>query len=260
MKKFKLLFFSLFIGLNLFAIDLNLENSAVTNASSGINLLYLTPSSAYYNPAFFCKGVETSYTSLFSLTELSYYNLHSGIKLKHFSISSGISYLDNPQYVEGAYYVGFSASYLSVNFGISTKMLFNKIGDDDYKMAYLLDFGFHKEFNQLSLAMSCKNITGSHFDSEKLPIYMLSEASYQLSENAIFALGIEKQTQQDFVFRFSLSYKVIENFHLFSGYQFEPQRIGIGFLTKIKKINFSYSVRTHYYLSLTHYLSLGYDL
>jgi hypothetical protein len=73
-------------------------------------------------------------------------------------------------------------------------------------------------------------------------------------------LGIEKQTQEDFIFRFAFSYKFSKYFSIFSGYQFEPKRIGVGFLTKIKKINFSYSIRTHEYLNLTHYLSLGYDL
>ena len=260
MKKLKILLFLLLIGLNLFSIDLNLENSAVANASSGINLIYLTPSSAYYNPAFFAKGIETSYTALFSLNELSYYNLCGGVKLKRFNISSGLSYLDNPEYVEGTYFVGMSASFMKTNFGLTARTLFNKIGDDAYKIAYLFDVGFHKKFSRLSIAMSCKNITASRFDGEKLPIYMLSEASYKLTSKSVFALGIEKQTQQDFIFRFALSYKVSRYFSIFSGYQFDPQRIGAGFLVKIKKINFSYSIRTHDYLNLTHYLSLGYDL
>jgi len=71
---------------------------------------------------------------------------------------------------------------------------------------------------------------------------------------------LEKENDFDFSFKFAGRYDILRQLSLISSYQFEPNRIGMGAVFNLYKFNLVYSVRTHQYLDLTHYISLSYEI
>ena len=170
-----------------------------------------------------------------------------------------MNFLNSPLYKEGEFLIAFSRKILSINTGISTRILYLTIKDEKFKLAYLLDFGFHKKINKYSLAFSWKNITYSKLNGEELPVFLLWEMGYNISSNIKIVFGFEKQSKNDFIFYLATNYKINKYFNVFSGYRQKPSRIGAGFSILVKKILFSYSFLTHPALFNTHYFTLEYE-
>ncbi len=260
MKKFRIIILIIFSFVPLFSIDLNIDNSAYSNTYGSICFINQHPSNSFFNPSFCKSGIETSITTLFSMSELVFYNLSYGKNFKSFGISTGLSYLDNPNYKEGKFFLSFSKKFYDIHFGVSVRNIFTKIINENLLLGYAFDFGFYKNFKSYGIAFSWKNITNAKFDSENLPVYMIWEINYKILNNTKFSLGIEKQTGFDYQFLFASNFKYNNYLNFFSGYRFSPQRIGLGFEISIKKVILAYSILTHPELPITHYISLQYAL
>jgi hypothetical protein len=243
----------------LVAIDLNLPASAVLSASSELTLLTEHPSSAVTNPAVFKSGISTSATYLFSLKELPVYNLQIASKYKQFGFVFSEGFLNHEFYTESI--SGFSAAYLhkNISVGLGIRYLWTGVSECDSYSGIAFDGGVLWKNDKISSALAIKNIFNNKLAEEQLPIFWLWETGFELTTKSKLVVGIEKQNSFDFCFKFGGNYRVSDLLTLIVSYQDNPSRIGCGFLIDIAEYNISYSARTHQHLSLTHYISVGYD-
>ena len=107
---------------------------------------------------------------------------------------------------------------------------------------------------------SVRNFLQANFLNEQLPVFYLWETCYNISPKSKISIGLEKQTDFDFSLKIAGSHNLFRILTILTSYQYEPDRIGIGAIFNLKKIIFTYSIRTQQYLDLTHYISVGYAL
>jgi len=257
----KLIFFLIFFSLfPLWSIDLNLPVSSMHNATSGLSLIHSTPSSSAVNPAVFYSGLESSATQLFGLSELPYYNLHAGYSFGQLKLHLGQSYLDHELYKEGSTQLSLNYKWRSLSMGIGLRRLYNKVQGYQEASVFLTDAGIMWQFDNISSALAVRNIAQTKFLGLSLPLTILLESCYQFTSKSRIAVGLEKQDDFDFSFKFAAKYQPYALLSILAGYQFEPDRIGLGTLFHLKRFKLGYSVRTHQYLDLTHYVSIGYEI
>ena len=254
----KLIVLLVFFYISLSALDLNLETSAIHNATSGIALISNSPAASSVNPALFNPGIETAATYILGLKELPYYNFHSAHKLNSFGFYLGDSYLDHEFYKENN--LNFTLNYHRTNLscGLSIRYLSNKVENYHNESSLVFDAGLSWKIDQISAAIAVRNISQSSFLDEKLPTVYLWESCYQVTEKSKIALALEKENEFNFCFKLAARYDIFKLMSILSSYQFNPDRIGVGVNFIVSGFNVVYSVRTHRYLDLTHYISLGY--
>lgn len=242
------------------AINLNLPNSAVENATSGLLLIYTTPASAAANPAIMSTGLESSATYLLGMQDLPFYNVHFVCSFHKFHLHLGQSYLDHEFYKESNSQLSISYKWHSLTAGAGIHLLRNKATNYHDASTYLFNGGIRWENEKFKSALAVQNFTQSKFLETDLPLNILWETCYDISTKSVISLGLEKQDDFDFSFKFAAKYQPFQMLTLLAGYQFEPDRIGIGTIFSLKKLNFIYSVRTHQYLDLSHYITINYEL
>lgn len=255
----------LIIGVLLFstyasAIDLHLPNSAVQNATSGSILIYPSPSASSSNPACSFNGVETAAAYLFNLEDLPYFNFHFQQDFRNFGIHLGSSYLAHPFYKESVSTLSISYSYLDLSVGSSLRYLYNSVENYSSDQAFTSDVGILWQNENISSGLSILNVTQSKFLEVDLPVVYLLESCYKITDKSKLSIGLEKETDFDFSFKIAGRYDMYKALTILTSYQFQPDRIGVGAVFKLRNFNISYSVRTHQYLPLSHYISLGYAL
>ncbi|MCF7859301.1 MAG: hypothetical protein K9N07_08290 [Candidatus Cloacimonetes bacterium] len=258
MKLFIIILF--LINSTLSAIDLHLPGSAIHNATSGSVLLFPSPTATYGNPACRNNGIETSATYLFSLEELPYYNFHAHYNLNNIGLHLGGSLLSHPLYLESCGILSVNYLFKNISIGSSLKLLYNQVEKYHEVFALMADVGIIWENVAISNSLSVKNVTQSSYFTEKLPVVYLWETAYKLTSQSKVAVGLEKETDFKFSFKIAGRYDLTNMFTILSSYQFEPNRIGVGIVFNLRNLLFSYSVRTHQYLPLNHYISIGYGL
>ncbi len=246
------------VSIHLLSIDLNLPPSAAHNATNGLSLILLNPSSGSLNPAICNPGIETSATYLFGLKELPYYNFHSAFRLGNLGFLLGNSYLDHKLYVENIANLAVSYNLHKFSFGLKFRHLYNRIENYQKDSSLIFDAGLKWENTKIITGFSVRNFLQSSFLNEQLPVFYLWETCYNISSKSKISIGLEKQTDFDFSLKIAGSYNFFRMLTLLTSYQYEPDRIGIGAVFNLKKIKVTYSIRTQQYLDLTHYISVGY--
>jgi len=259
MKK-TFIFLLLIVSIHLLSIDINLPPSAAHNATNGLSLILLNPSSGSLNPAICNPGIETSATYLFGLKELPYYNFHSAFRLGNFGFLLGNSYLDHKLYNENIVNLAVNYHLRRFSFGLNFRHLYNRIENYQEDSSLIFDAGFKWENNKIITGFSVRNFLQSSFLNEQLPVFYLWETCYNISTKSKISIGLEKQDNFDFSLKIAGSYNFFRMLTLLTSYQYEPDRIGIGAVFNLKKIKVTYSIRTQQYLDLTHYISVGYAL
>jgi hypothetical protein len=250
------LFFHFFLA----AIDLNLPLSAYQNAANDLTLFIPSTSITAIQPALIKSGFETGFTNLYALKELPYYFFHSAYQLKKMGIYFGNSHLAHEFYVENQTYLACNYQLKAFSFGLQTRYLFNKVPGYHSLSKILYDVGFAYSGDSHKVAFCMKNATQTTAYEIDLPTYFIWETNYKINQFANVSVGIEKQKHFDFLFRIAAFYQVIPFFALVTSYQYDPQRIGAGTAVNYGKWDMMYSVRTHQYLDLTHFISLSYAL
>ncbi len=258
--KISFIIFLIFVNIQIIAIDLNLDKSAIHNATSGIALIYDSPSATSINPALCNPGIETSATYLFGLKELPYYNLHSAYKIKSFGLYLGNFYLDHEFYKENILNFALNYQLSNLSCGLSLRYLSNKVENYHNDSSIIFDLGLTWKINNISSALAVKNISQSTFIEEKLPTVYLYESCYQVTDKSKIAVGLEKEDDFNFCFKLAARYDIFKLMSILSSYQFNPDRIGVGMVFNVFKFSIVYSVRTHQYLDLSHYISVGYAI
>ena len=249
-----------FSHLLLHCIDLNIPQSAVHNAVSGLSLIFSSPATAAVNPANISSGLETSATYLFNLRELPVYNLHFGYQFGSFGIHMGNSFLNHKLYRENL--LEFTAAYRWKSFaaGFGINRLSVAVTDYESEAAIKFDAGFLYENRKFTTGFSVLNVLQTKCENELLPVVINWESCLKVSAKGKLAIGFEKENGFDFAFKFAARYDFFKSFSLLTGYQYNPARLGVGAVFGIGEFHLIYSVRTHQYLDLTHYISVEYEL
>jgi len=242
------------VSIHLLSIDLNLPPSAAHNATNGLSLISLNPSSGSLNPAICNPGLETSATYLFGLKELPYYNFHSAFKLGNFGFLLGNSYLDHKLYYENIANLAVNYHLQSFSFGLNFRHLYNRIENYQKDSSIIFDAGLKWVNNKINTGFSVRNFLQSSFLNEQLSVFYLWETCYKISTKSKISIGLEKQDNFDFSLKIAGSYNLFRILTILTSYQYEPDRIGIGAVFNVKKIKVTYSIRTQQYLDLTHYI------
>ena len=255
----KLILFIFFIICStLSAIDLNLPVSALQNASSGLVLLYPEPSASTVNPALNNPGIITSATYLYGFKDLPCYNIHSALRYNDFGFYLGNSLLDHPFYRENSSNAGFSYHHQNLSVGIGLRWLYNRVENYHEDSSIITDFGSKWVNGKIQTGFSIRNISQSSFMDMKLPVVYLWESTFQVAPESSFAVGLEKEDSFDFSFKFAARYNLFSLLTILTSYQYEPDRLGFGLVFNVLNMKVIYSFRTHQYIGLTHYISVGY--
>ncbi|MCK4694598.1 MAG: hypothetical protein KAT74_02490 [Candidatus Cloacimonetes bacterium] len=249
---------SILSGICLESIDLNLPPSAAHNASSGLSIILDNPSCSFINPAFTNPGVETTAAYLFGLKTLPYYGVSTTMKYKSFGLSAGNYYIAHSVYQENISYLSVNYKIQNFSLGVSFRYLYNKVMDYHKASSIISDCGLLWKNGNISTAVSVKNISQTSFLEESLPIFYIWESCYKITKRGEIAVGLEKQDGFDFCFRIAGKYMIYKMLSILTSYQYEPDRIGLGLIFSLLKFKITYSIRTHQYLNLTHYISMGY--
>ena len=249
---------SLILCTSLSAIDLHLPTSAIQNATSGLVLIFPSPSATNSNPACTFQGIETSATYLFSMEDLPFYNFHVQYKYRDFGFHVGSAFLSHPLYKESSNSFTLNYTYNEFTIGSSIRHLYNMVEEYHEDSALLVDMGLLWQNGNISTGLSVRNITHSKFLEEQLPIVYLWESCFSITNRSKLSIGLEKETDFDFAFKIAGRYDVHKVLTILSSYQYEPDRIGVGAIFNLKDFGICYSVRTHQYLLLNHYISLNY--
>ena len=255
--KFFIIIFLIYCSI-LSAIDLHLPSSAIQNATSGLVLILPSPSAVKSNPACSLPGIETSATYLFSLEDLPYYNFHVQYKFRDFGFHIGNSFLAHPLYKESSSMFTLNYTHQEFTIGSSIRYLYNMVEEYHEDSALLADIGLLWQKGNISTGLSVHNVTHSTFLEEQLPIIYLWESCFSITQKSRLSVGLEKETDFDFAFKIAGRYDVHQVLTILTSYQYEPDRIGVGTIFNLKDFSICYSIRTHQYLSLNHYISINY--
>lgn len=249
-------FIIILVSAQLLTLDISLPVSASENANAGLGILSNSPASITKNPAYNNNGYEISASYLFNLPDLPYYNAFLGKTINNLYLGLGNSFLAHPLYKESDSYLTINYGYKNFTAGVSVRNLYYKIDAFNNESFFTADLGFCYNHENYKTAFSLKNISAQ--DKISHPNIYIWESRINLTKQSIIALGLEKEIDYDFIFRFGSNYHFHEMFALAAGYQYKPARLSCGFSVNWSEINLSYSVRTHQYLNLTHFISLGY--
>ncbi|MDY6915304.1 MAG: hypothetical protein SVM86_03175 [Candidatus Cloacimonadota bacterium] len=236
------------------AIGLNLPNSAIQNATNNLTLLHREPANFMQNPASYSEGVQTSVSFLYNISEIPYYSLNLNKKNFAFALIN----LGSSPYQENRAAAGYSYAYGNLRTGVNLKILYVRIDNYNTISTFLVDTAIAWEIENFVTSIALQNVNQARYKGKKLPVTLIWESSWQVTSQGILSVGIEKQRDFEFSSRLGVSYKALNSLKLISSYQYEPNRIGAGVVFTKKKWKISYSVRTHQYLDLTHFISLSY--
>jgi hypothetical protein len=240
------------------ALGLNLTTSALQNAGNNLVLLHSEPASFMQNPAFFSSGVQTGATYLFNMSSIPYYNFNLNTKIYKNNVAISMASLGSGIYQENQATLGYSLSYKKLAAGFNLRFLQTNISGHNKFSSHLTDLAFGWNDEEFSSYFCWKNVTGSSYKNSKLPVVLSWEGCWQATEVGKLSFGLEKEAGFDFSYRMGMSYNVVLPLKLICSYQYQPDRLGGGFVIEHKNWDVSYGVRTHQYLSLTHFISLAY--
>ncbi|MBW6515224.1 MAG: hypothetical protein K0B81_01240 [Candidatus Cloacimonetes bacterium] len=245
--------------MNLPAVDLTLNTSAIQNATNGLIFLAQSPSGTILNPAYLHQGLESGVTYLFSFTDLPYYTLHLSSNRNNWGFYLGGCHLAHPLYKESSLNltINYRKNFYAV--GSSLRLMHNRVSDYHNAHAFIGDAGLIIYYDKITSGFSIKNLTQTRFQGHTLPVVVIWEINYSLSNNSSLSLGLEKERNYDFSFKTAAYYRLHPYIAILSSYQYEPDRIGAGVKLLPSPLRITYSILTHRYLSPTHYFSLAYE-
>jgi len=259
MKKILLVLITL-ISADCYAIDLNLPVTAIQNSLCGLTILSQSPGSSFVNPALCYPGLASSTSRLYNYHDLPLHHLSLVYSYGSWGIGTGGSYLHHPFYSELTAGLSVSAAYRDFRLGILMRYLMNDVADHHNAKILLFDAAVLWSSTITETTFMYKNIFAEKILGSDLPIFLIWESKFKVSECIKLGLGFEKQSKKEFILRSGSCYRISNNFEITIGYQYEPQRLGAGIKVSLSGIDLSYGMQTHRYLPLTHSISLDYEI
>jgi hypothetical protein len=236
-------------------IDLPLHASASQNATSGLIFLSSSPSACYVNPAFSANtALEAGTCYLFNIKELPFYSFHATKKLNSINVYLGSTFLGHPDFRETTTNVSLNYNKSVLSYGVALKLVHRGISDIKDETMINANLGAIYRNGTINVSLAADNIVTFKSSS------FIGEINTRLSEKGSISLGFEKEPDFDFTLKLGSNYQLHEILTILCSYQHSPERIGSGVIIHLTRMNISYSVLTHQYLDLTHFISICYEL
>lgn len=226
------------------------EYSPVANALNGVTALSDSPADYALSPVIGVTGLSCFYHKLFNTSGISVYGLHNAFAKYPFIMAVGTTYLDNPEYRYYDPYVSLSLNLDGAALGYTQHLVYDSIQGSDARYKWLGDVALR--------------IDSGDYGSEVKYIRMGSDdAQLHLTATAALSEGIDTATSYVWepkgksFFCASASTSFTKYFALYSSWQTEPARFGVGIRIIVNDISVIYAVRSHPELDLSH--SFGFE-
>lgn len=165
-------------------------------------------------------------------------------------------------YNEQIYSVGYGNKFGIAGLGI--KLNYNQYYIDEFgsKGILTLDFGGIAEISeQLRFGAYIRNINQAQLAElydEQIPTYLNAGLAYLPSDNITLSTEVEKELENDPVFRLGLEYVFHKKFTIRTGIRTNPftNYFGLGFISQ--KLLIDYALTNHSTLGLSHQLGVAY--
>lgn len=253
-----ILLYSLFFS-TLKSVDLHLAGSACQNATNDLVLLSSNPSIVYYNPALVVNGIECTVSRLYNIEDLILYHVTIGKIIKASSLSIAAQTISDSLYTERQAILSYSCELdkvLRLGFGI--RGLSTSVSRYNSNHSLILDGGVLMQKRPFLLSVSYQNLNHAKLDNDDLPSIMYMELAYKLNKRTCISAGIEKQKDFTASEKLGISAELHPFLSFMSGYQINPDQFSCGVVLHTMSFDVAYSVKKHYELNLTHYLSVIY--
>ncbi len=230
--------------------DVALSNDVFSafNNPAGLAQMNWREIGVYYSPA------------PFGLKELSNaYAVYSQPLFDGTAAIGGMSY-GFALYKESRILAAYAYNYLN-KFFIGTAFNYHSVSIRNYGSDYsfYLNAGFLFYFEEyLRWGASISNINRATFGKEKnqIPVIYNTGFSYDVTDNILVCMAIEKETAFPFSFKVGLDYEMLKYFSIRTGYANEPVKFTAGVGISYSIFNFDYAVFNHQDLGITHQVGI----
>ncbi|MBM4404057.1 MAG: hypothetical protein FJ042_06725 [Candidatus Cloacimonetes bacterium] len=238
------------IGVPLIAQDLILSDlTPAATALNGLTLLCESPTDNLANPVTAATGSTTHYINPFSLNKVSVYGLHTAQWIYLVKTAAGTVYLHSSDYKLTDYYVNFAFFMSDITIGYTHHFIFHEVEEDidyesgdDFALRYDFDTGMAETIHRIS-------------KDEK---EWLINALWRVFDDLDIAGGIRLEGGKVDCYRIGYNFQFEEVMSFLTSWQSDPSRFGFGVKLCWEDSDFTYAVRTHNELKLTHAVEFGY--
>lgn len=254
-------FYLILLSIPIKACFLQLAPSAKLAACANISVMDNSSQAKFFNPAAPQKviSINTTYSNPFSINKLAFKCASGNYKIRNLNFHFGWQELGNNIYTEQTLLLGTSYRfYENIQVGANFRYLSKIVTTYKNETVYQLDLGGVIEFTNFSFFTSFLNCTYMDLDGETLPMENRTGILYQITDELILAGNIIKEIDYNFSFHFASKYQILDPLQLLVGFQTEPERLSGGLSLDLYNFEFTYAVKNHLYLDLTHYFSLCY--
>lgn len=236
-----------------------LSNCASRVGVSNLNLISTSPLTSYYQPAVSHQGVACSISQPFQFSNVENGNLAFSQDLATGNITLGSNYLISSDYSTYSNFLNYNYTFQElITIGLGHKLV--TVFEEERYLENSTDLGLMLKQEDLALAVSYTNLFHNQNKRISLPNIISTELSYQPQDDVLLGVGLEKEKNQKLNTKLGISYQIIENLTLLSGYSLEPNQITFGVNIEYSKFTISYAIATHNELKSSHYVSLIYGL
>lgn len=228
------------------------EDSASSNALSGITLLSHSLSDLNLSPTIPATGAAFSYHFPYSMASCGVYSLNTATALAPFILNSGAGFLEHDDYRWQDFRLGLALHWEGVSLGYSEHLIYEKISTGD---------SYHTWTGDLALSFR-----GEEYGTEvKLLRMGTDDSELHLTAGTSFIPEIKCASTYVYAphgedsYRFASSYEIADICLLQVSWQNRPPRFGAGLKFRINNLEIMYGLRSHSELNLSHALDLGFS-
>lgn len=228
-----------------------LECSASANALNGIVSISESVADHNLSPLIGSSGLEISYYTPFSISEIQTFGLYSAYRGNHSIVTSGISYLMHDDYKWQDTFVGISLHGESFSVGATQHLSLDYIRDSGTEYDLSTDIG-----GRIRSDIAYVDVVWQRGFSDN--------AKYCASLSANPMKGSVVSTaytwgKNDCIYGVAAKHRISPALQILSSWQNNPARLGLGIELKLSRIKILYGIRTHPELDMSHAIDLGYE-
>jgi hypothetical protein len=250
----------IFLGSTGHALDLNLPVSAEQFALNGLSILAEESACSTINPTLIYPGITISSSNLYSISDLLQHQVSAAMKWGIWGIAAGCTYLNYSTYREIQASTSIALQYRKLRTGLNGRYLHNQIDLYHQSGKLILDAALFWSSPIVETTVLYKNLLNLKMLDTYLPVSLIWESRFMVTEKVKLGIGLEKQLGEEFIFKLGTRYDILDYLSLLISCQNEPARLGMGIICRFKKLKFVYGIQTHQYLPYTHSVSLIYEI
>jgi len=218
------------------------------------------PSAAVINPAAGQKGFSSSLQYISSMSELPLYGLHAVLGGKTFSVLSGVRLLDAQDYTAQDYTVGGGWQLGWLRLGASYNAMFDRIAGYNSTSQSFCKAGLVLDTGTTRLDAVAENLLPSRRTAGEI----LPESSFCLAQWLApvvqSGFGVTLYKHQAPTWRFSTRTFIYSGWENILTWQNNPSQYAFCTVFSVKRLQVSYTVKTHPELTWTQAIGLSYKL